>query len=173
MTRHGTLAYYLAAWIIGCPVVAFFYWLIGAVEARFASSSALFEICFFALMIGAADSLLFAFLLRRLMHWARVGSVAAWTLAGAALALALIFVFAQAWYRLHDSSQGIISLATTFLFAGPGAIWNAGWWQVPVEGAGIGAVLGLIDRAFNRAATEAAPTPSGESHAARAGQSPA
>ena len=32
MTRHGTLAYYLAAWVIGCPVVALVFWLIESVQ---------------------------------------------------------------------------------------------------------------------------------------------
>ena len=49
MTRHGTLAYYLAAWVIGCPVVALVFWLIESVQTGSASSSALLEICFFAL----------------------------------------------------------------------------------------------------------------------------
>jgi hypothetical protein len=166
MTRHGTLAYYLAAWIIGCPVVALFFWLIASVRAGLANSSTLFEICFFALLLGVGDALLFAFLLRRLMHWTGARSIALWTLAGAALLTALIFLFSQAWSRLLGSSQGVVSVAVSFLFAGPGAIWTVGWWQVPIEGAGVSAVLGLIDRAFNPAAGEAAPASPGESTAA-------
>ena len=152
MTRHGTLAYYLAAWIIGCPAVALVYWLIGAVQAGSANSSALFEICFFALMAGAADSLLFAFLLRRMMHWARARQITIWSLFGAAILLALVFLFALASYKLAESSSSAASMARTFLFDGPGSIWNLGWWQAPIEGAAIGAVLGLIDGAFNPAA---------------------
>lgn len=159
MTRHGTLAYYLAAWIIGCPLVALFFWLIGAAEIRSAASSELFEICFFALMLGVGDALLFAFVLRRLMHWTGVRSVAIWTLAGGALALVMIFLFAKASYNLQASSHGV-DLAKTFLFSGPAEIWNAGWWQAPVEGAAISAVLCLIDRAFNPAATGDAAEPS-------------
>jgi len=166
MTRHGTLAYYLAAWIIGCPVVALFYWLIGATQAGSASAGALFEICFFALLVGIGDALLFAFLLRRVMHVINARKIVIWTVAGALLASALIFLFAQAWHRLQDSPQGAAAFATTFLFAGPGAMWNTGWWQVPIEGAGIGAVLGLIDRAFNPAAGVAAVRFLGEREAA-------
>ena len=166
MTRHGTLAYYLAAWIIGCPVVGLFYWLIGSVQAGSANSSALFEFVFFALMVGAADAILFAFVLRRVMHSTGVRSVALWTLAGAVLAFALIFVFAQAWYKLHGGSQSAASFALTVFFAGPGAIWNVGWWQAPIEGAGLGAVLGLIDRAFNPTAVENPAGPPREREAA-------
>ena len=162
MTRHGTLAYYLAAWIIGCPVVALVYWLIGAVQAGSANSSALFEICFFALMAGAADSLLFAFLLRRLMHWAGARQIAIWSLAGAAILLALVFLFALASYKLSESSSSAASVARTFFFAGPGSIWNLGWWQAPIEGAGIGAVLGLVDLAFNPVTAVVGSVRSGE-----------
>ena len=154
MTRHGTIAYYLAAWIIGCPVAGLLYWLIGAVRAGSASSSALFEICFFALMAGAADSLLFAFLLRRVMHWTDVRSTGIWSLAGAVLSLALVFLLALASYKVSDSPNGFASFANTFLLAGPRAIWNSGWWQLIPDGAGLAAVLGLIDRAFHATAVK-------------------
>jgi hypothetical protein len=167
MTRHGTLAYYLAAWIIGCPFVALFFWAIGVVQTGYAGASELFEICFFALMLGAAHSLLFAFLLRRAMHWIRVLSIAIWIPAGAVLGFGLIFGFAQAWYKLQDSSLSASSVST-ILFAGPVAIWGSGWWQAPLEGAGIAAVLCLIDRAFNPAAAQPAPVRPAEGEAAKA-----
>ena len=33
--------------------------------------------------------------------------------------------------------------------AGPETMWSSGWWQAPIDGAGIAAVLFLVDRAFN------------------------
>jgi hypothetical protein len=186
MTRHGTLAYYLAAWIVSCPAVALFCWGIAAVRSgvghAFSRGSFLFlfELLFFALMFGAGDALLFAFILRRLMRLIGARNAATWAMAGAVLAIALVFALGAAWDRLSDSTwfgsqnappQGLASFAITFLFEGPRDIWNVGWWQVPIEGAGIGAVLGLIDRAFNAAAAGATDARSGE--AAGAGQSPA
>jgi urea transporter len=185
MTRHGTLAYYLAAWIVGCPAVALFCWGIVAVRLGMGNAFSggnllvLFELLFFALMFGAGDSLLFAFILRRLMRLIVTRNAAIWAMAGAVLAFALVFALGVAWDRLSDSTwfglrngpQGLASFAITLLFEGPRDIWNVGWWQVPIEGAGIGAVLGLIDRAFNPA-TVAIASPR-DNETAQAGQTPA
>jgi hypothetical protein len=174
MTRHGTLAYYLAAWVIGCPVVALVFWLIESVQTGSASPSALLEICFFALMSGAIDSLLFAFLLRRMMHALGTRNAAAWGLAGAALSFALVFVLAWIFGKLPASlQQGPAYFLSAFVFEGPEAIWRSGWWQAPIEGAGIAAVLSLVDRAFNRIEPAETGAPSGKTEAAHAGQSPA
>ncbi len=52
-------------------------------------------------------------------------------------------------------------------------MWSSGWWQAALDGAAIGAVLSLVDLAFNpgRAPETAAGPDQGE--AAPAGQSPA
>jgi hypothetical protein len=174
MTRHGTLAYYLAAWIVGCPIVALVFWLMQSVQTGSASSSALLEICFFALMCGVADSLLFAFLLRRAMHLLQSRNIAVWGLAGAVLSFALVFLLTWTFGKLGGAlQQGPSYFLTSFIFAGPDVIWHAGSWQAPLDGAGIGAVLSLIDRAFNRV-EEGETTPrAGEPAPAPAGQSPA
>jgi hypothetical protein len=177
MTRHGTLAYYLAAWVIGCPIVALVFWLIELVHTGSASSSVLLEICFFGLMLGALDSLLFAFLLRRLMHVLGTRNVAVWSLTGAALLLALVFVLAWIFEKLPDMQEGFSS----FVFNGPGLMWRSGWWQTPIEGAVIAAVLCLVDCAFNpdqsktggRADIAEAGASADKAEAARTGQSPA
>jgi hypothetical protein len=182
MTRHGTLAYYLAAWVIGCPVVALVFWLIESVQTGSASSSALLEICFFALMSGALDSLLFAFLLRRMMHGFGTRNAAAWSLVGAALAFVLVFALSWIFSKLPGSmQQGPGYFVRSFAFAGPEAIWRSGWWQAPIEGGGIAAVLCLVDRAFNpdqsksggRVDTAETGALADKPEAAPAGQSPA
>ena len=174
MTRHGTLAYYLAAWVIGCPVVALVFWLIESLHAGSASSSALLEICFFALMSGALDSLLFAFLLRRVLHGLGTRNAAVWGLTGGALSLLLLFSLAWIFERLTGSTQqGPAYFLNSFVLTGPATIWNSGWWQAPMDGAGIAAVLSLVDRAFNRVDTAETGASGGERQAAPAGQSPA
>jgi hypothetical protein len=174
MTRHGTLAYYLAAWVIGCPVVALVFWSIESVQTGSASSSALLEICFFALMSGALDSLLFAFLLRRMMHGLGSRNAAAWSLAGATLSFVLVCVLAWVFGKLPGSiQQGPAYFLSSFVFAGPDAMWRSGWWQTPIEGAGIAAVLCLVDRAFNRIDAAETGASAEKSEAAHAGQSPA
>ena len=172
MTRHGTLAYYLAAWVIGCFVVAFIFWLIGSVQLGSASSSVLLETCFFAMMVGAVDSLLFAFLLRQAMHLLGARNAAVWGLAGAGLSFLLVFALAWVFGKLTGSmQQGPAYFLSSFVFAGPEAMWRSGPWQAPLEGASVAAVLCLIDRAFNP--DESHTGASGESEAARAGRSPA
>lgn len=174
MTRHGTLAYYLAAWVIGCPVVALVFWLIESVHAGPASSSALLEICFFALMSGALDSVLFAFLLRRVMHGLGTRNAAVWGLAGAALSFMLVFLLAWVFEKLSGSlQQGPAYFLSSFVLTGPATIWSSGWWQAPIDGAGIAAVLCLVDRAFNRVDAAENAASAEKSEAAHAGQSPA
>jgi hypothetical protein len=173
MTRHGTLAYYLAAWVIGCFVVAFVFWLIAAVQIGSASSSVLLETCFFALMVGAVDSLLFAFLLRNAMHGLGTRNAAVWGLAGAALSFLLVFSLAWVFGKLSASmQQGPAYFLSSFVLAGPEAMWRSGPWQAPVEGASVAAVLCLVDRAFNQEKSKTGARPD-EANAARAGQSPA
>ena len=174
MTRHGTLAYYLAAWVIGCPVVALVFWLIESVHTGSASSSALLEFCFFALMCGALDSLLFAFILRRAMHGLGTRNAAVWGLTGAGSVALLVFPLAWVFERLPGSmQQGPAYFLSSFVFAGPAAMWNSGWWQAPIDGAGIAAVLCLVDRAFNRVDAAETGALADERQAAPAGQSPA
>jgi hypothetical protein len=177
MTRHGTLAYYLAAWVIGCFVVACVFWLMNAVAFGSASSSVLLETCFFALMVGAADSLLFAFFLRHAMHGLGTRNAAIWGLAGAAIAFALVFALAWVSGKLAGSmQQGPAYFLNSFVFAGPDAMWRSGPWQAPMEGAVVAAVLCLVDRAFNpdESTIAARPRePKAEPEAAQTGQSPA
>ena len=174
MTRHGTLAYYLAAWVIGCPVVALVFWLIESVHTGSASSSALLEICFFALMSGALDSLLFAFLLRRVLHVLGTRNAAVWGLTGGAVSLLLVFTLAWIFERLSGSmQQGPAYFLSSFVLTGPATIWNSGWWQAPIDGAGVAAVLSLVDRAFNRVDTAETGASAEKSEAAHVGQSPA
>jgi hypothetical protein len=174
MTRRGTLAYYLAAWVIGCPVVALVFWLIESVQTGSASSSALLEICFFALMSGALDSLLFAFLLRRVMHGLGTRNAAVWSLTGAVLSFVLVFLLAWFFGKLLGSmQQGPAYFLSSFVFTGPEAMWRSGWWQAPIEGAGIAAVLCLVDRAFNRIDLAETGASADKPEAAHAGQSPA
>jgi hypothetical protein len=68
--------------------------------------------------------------------------------------------------------QGPAYFLSSFVFAGPEAMWRSGPWQAPVEGASVAAVLCLVDRAFNQEESKTGAR-SDEANAARAGQSPA
>jgi hypothetical protein len=92
MTRSGSLAYYLTAWICGCFFMSLAVWardLFGAAADNAFSSHSAFGLIFFyfyGLVFGAIAALVGAFLLRRIMtalkcitpsHWAVVGAILA------------------------------------------------------------------------------------------------
>ena len=60
MTRRGTLAYYLAAWVVGCFITAALF----TSTAESVRVSMFLVTYFFALMGGLAGLLLFAFFLQ-------------------------------------------------------------------------------------------------------------
>ncbi len=163
MTRHGTLAYYLAAWVIGCFIVSLMAGFIDVVAGHAVRASMLLELYFFALVFGAADILLFAFLLRRLMRWWGTHAVWTWLLAGAGLGFALVVLLGEAntvWPRWNSLMDGALGFFLMAIFGTPDVLRHAGLWQAPIEGAAIAATLCLVDRAFNRFPS-AAPVESG------------
>jgi hypothetical protein len=150
MTKQGTLAYYLAAWVVGCFVVTSLLvlqiWVTGTDYDRTGGFAEVLKVYFVALIFGAVDSLVFAFLLRRIMR--NHGSVWLWMAAGGVLAslLALLFVRLGAADPSLSGSVLMLVLAPSNLIVGMRI-----WWQVPLDGAAIAAVLFLVNRAFNRA----------------------
>jgi hypothetical protein len=149
MTRRGTLAYYLAAWVIGCFVVAFLQWLGEALAGNFGTASILLTTYFFSLIFGAIAILLFAFLLRRSMRLLRTHAVWAWFSCGAILAFleigALLHV-QNALLSFRSGEFGEIFFAAVLNAADSLAGRNL--WQAPVAGAITAVVLCLVDRAF-------------------------
>jgi hypothetical protein len=89
MTRQGSLAYYLAAWVCGCFFMSVTIWLENFSGPAQRSVSGLLFVYFLQLMNGALPAVLFGFLLRRAanrMHWSRALH---WLICGAILAPAL------------------------------------------------------------------------------------
>ena len=166
MTRRGTLAYYLAAWVIGCFVLSAMAWAFARPQEGVAlpAPARLLILYFLALAYGAVDILLFAFLLRRAMRVWGTHNIAIWMLAGAALGAAvvkLLLVSGDALTGMTSlSGRGPLSYVLLAFWTAPNALRLAGIWQAPVGGAVIAAVLCLVDRAFNRAAEEPGANPS-------------
>lgn len=161
MTRQGTLAYYLAAWVIGCFIVSLLAWLIGVMAGQPARASVLLITYFFGLVFGVVDALLFAFLLRRFMRWWGTHAIWAWLVVGAGVGFALILLLTEAnnaWISWNGPLNQPIAFFLSALLAAPDALRRAGFWQVPIEGAAIAAVLCLVDRAFN---PDGGPAPDG------------
>jgi hypothetical protein len=154
MTRRGTLAYYLAAWVIGCFIVSLLAWAWAARNESSANVAMLLILYFVALAYGAADVLLFAFLLRRLMRLWGTHGIWIWMLAGAGLATGLLWLLlwsGDALTRVSPlSGQGPIAYLLLAFWTAPNALRLAGIWQAPIGGAVTGVVLCLVDRAFNR-----------------------
>jgi hypothetical protein len=149
MTRRGTLAYYLAAWVIGCFVVALLQWLGEALAGDFRTASILLTTYFFSLIFGAIAILLFAFLLRRSMRLLKTHAVWAWFLGGAVLALLEILALLHtqnALLSFRSGEFGEIFFAAVLNAADSLAGRNL--WQAPVGGAITAVVLSLVDRAF-------------------------
>lgn len=151
MTRRGTLAYYLAAWVIGCFVVAFLQWVGEAAAGEVHPASILLTMYFFSLIFGAVAILLFAFLLRRSLRLLNTHALWIWLVSGAVLGFVEVVALIHAQSALLSIRSGEFG---EVFFA---AVLNAtdtlsgrNLWQVPIDGAITGAVLCLVDRAFSR-----------------------
>ena len=163
MTRHGTLAYYLAAWVIGCFIVSLLVWVIAVASGQPLRAAMLLEIYFFALVFGAVDALLFAFLLRRIMRWG-THSLLALARGRRGRGICAGPAARRSQHRVDQLECSRERTDTHFprrSLAAPSALRYGGLWQVPIEGAAMAAVLCLVDRAFNPAAgvSGAAPAP--------------
>jgi hypothetical protein len=161
MTRRGTLAYYLAAWVIGCFVMTLLAWAWNVQGASTPQFSALLMFYFVALMYGAVDILLFAFLLRRLMRLWGTHRVWVWMLAGAGLGTVLLWWLLWTGDALTGYSpltgRGPLAYFLLVFWTAPNALRLAGTWQAPIGGAATAAVLCLVDQAFNRPAEASEP----------------
>lgn len=158
MTRRGTLAYYLSAWVIGCFVVAFLQWVGEAAAGEIHPASILLTTYFFALIFGAVALLVFAVLLRTSMRLAGTHALWIWFLSGAVVAVLEILALIRAQNALLSIRSGEFG---QFFFA---AVLNAAdtlsgrnLWQAPIDGAITALVLCLVDRAFAGANEAAEP----------------
>ena len=152
MTRRGTLAYYLAAWVIGSTSVALMLSFIRIRAGEPANAEIFLWNNFQTLIFGAPGALAFAFLLRLLMRWWGTHAVWKWVLAGAWLAIVPVLLLVPIYERYSRSmnfNPGSLGFLLALVLAGPGLLSHSGLWQVPIEGAATAAVLCLVDRAFD------------------------
>ncbi|MGH9775380.1 MAG: hypothetical protein ACRD50_10580 [Candidatus Acidiferrales bacterium] len=163
MTRRGSLAYYLAAWICGCFFMSAAVWtrdLQGATPgiASMHSAFGLLFFSFYGLIWGAGSSLAGGFLLRRMARAARLEKTWQWVTAGAAIAPVVIFLLG-AIYRngaMHDREpKGLLA----FFTRGPAVVLSAGWWLAIPAGAATAWVLFRVHRAFGMATNASGASP--------------
>lgn len=152
MTRQGSLAYYLAAWVCGCLFMSSFVWVRGAImrspeiaDLGIAFSFLIFN--FYGLMLGAPTALLVAFLLRRVADLARYQKSWQWMIVGSALSTALIAAF---WFLdgINMTGRAMVSRAVGFFGSGPQIVVNSGWWLAVPAGAATAWVLYRVQHAF-------------------------
>jgi len=159
MTRRGSLAYYLAAWICGCVFTSDAVWLFSIYSVRgysnqFAGVFGLLFLCFYGLMCGAVPALIWAFILRRLMKALNRRRTVEWIAAGAGLSTALVVGLGE--WGLRFSNHGATPpLPIESLVCGPVGVMTADWWLAIPSGAATAYVLYRIDRAFAPAAQPA------------------
>jgi hypothetical protein len=160
MTRRGTLAYYLAAWVIGCFVLSLLAWALAAPQegVPLPAPARLLILYFLSLAYGAVDMLLFALLLRRAMRLWGTHSLWIWAPVGAAVGAALVRLLLWSGDLLVGASPqsggGPLGYLLLTFWTAPNALRLSGIWQAPVGGALTAAVLCLVDRAFNRPAED-------------------
>lgn len=152
MTRQGSLAYYLAAWVCGCLFMSSFVWIRAAImrSPEIAGLGVAFSFLifnFYGLMLGAPTALLVAFLLRRVADLARYQKFWQWMILGSALSTALI---AALWFLdgINMTARSMTSRVVSFLGSGPQIVVNSGWWLAVPAGAATAWVLYRVQRAF-------------------------
>jgi hypothetical protein len=166
MTRNGSLAYYLAAWVCGCFFLTLGVWaaeiwrrgapgLVSPVWMH--GASGLLFAYFYGLILGLVPVLAAAFVLRQAMRAAKWKGVWEWMAAGGAVFCAVIYALAWAGREWGGvGAERAVEGALPFLiFHGASVLIAVGWWLALPAGAATGLVLQRVDRAFGRdAATE-------------------
>ena len=154
MTRRGSLAYYLAAWVCGCLFMSLGAWLVAWVSANqndlgMRSAAGFLVLYFFGLIFGLFPSLLFAFLLRRIMTGLGAQHLWVWLLVGAALAYPLLA--GLGWIgRLPGRFARPEGFLWLLLFGGYRGWPNAVFLAAIPAAAATSAVLFSVHRAFSQ-----------------------
>jgi hypothetical protein len=153
MTRRGSLAYYLAAWICGCFFMSVAICVKdrnALVGANFSTAVRLMYFYFFSLMLGFVPALIFGFLLRRAAGVLGRKLPAIWIVGGAVIAPGIVAVIGG-WARNATafSHWGTLSAGLVFAFTGGLSFtYGEGWWLAIPVGAATAYVVYRIDSAF-------------------------
>ncbi|MGB6545733.1 MAG: hypothetical protein WBE97_08925 [Candidatus Acidiferrales bacterium] len=152
MTRSGSLAYYLAAWICGCFFLALAVWAHAAAAGHAtlhgsSGASNLLTVYFFSLIFGCVDSIIGGFVLRRVAIVAHFRNVWQWAAAGAVLAPLEVFALAR-WGDAMKWKPGDIPPVGMFFVLAPMIVEREAVWLAVPAGALAAMVLYSIHKAF-------------------------
>lgn len=153
MTRSGSLAFYLTAWICGC----FFMSLAAWTASLFATTSnnafsahsvsGLIFFYFYGLVFGAVAALAGAFLLRRIMAALKCITPSHWAIAGAILAPVVVAILGL-WGQHAGIEERSGMRMLRFITLAPVMVMKAGWWIAIPAGAATAYLLCRVQRAF-------------------------
>lgn len=169
MTRRGSLVYYLTAWVVGCISAVV---MMRLLPSRIPSASvgygadagvgSLLGLAMASLMAGALPSLLFAWILRRLLAKLPTAMPLLWILTGGILSPVLLFILGSGDRYIDGAIAGpgshmpeVIRLVLMLLFSAPGMVLATALVSAIPAGAITAYVLFLIYRGFE--AQEPAP----------------
>jgi hypothetical protein len=161
MTRRGSLVYYLTSWICGGLFLTIAMFLQQHAQPRemgigpTGAGAEILTTYFLVLIFGAFLSLVFAFLLRRIMGWMHAEHLWQWVVAGVALALPLTWIVRWASHATDMLGlQGAGRQLAVVLFLGVrGIAERHALLGLPVA-ALTAAVLFLVHRAFSQDAAK-------------------
>jgi hypothetical protein len=159
MTRRGSLAYYLSAWILGCFFMGLAVWIRDATAAtpNFPMTRSAFGLLFFyfyGLVFGAGAALIGAWVLRVTMRALKCKNPLHWAAAGSVLSLGLMAALGIMGERILVAGRGVESARNPamwllgYLTFGPKIVFEAGWWLAIPGGAATAYFLCRIHRAF-------------------------
>lgn len=164
MTRRGSLAYYLAAWICGGTFASVELWIANSevgspIFVPGIWGAQLFSFCFAGLILALLPAVLTGFLLRILARAARLRKMWQWAIAGGFVALGTVAVLC----RLDQNPwpPGGIARARELFTSGPASLSAAGWWMPIAPGALMGIALCRIEAAFARESHDSNGSPRG------------
>jgi hypothetical protein len=166
MTRRGSLVYYLTAEVCGSLFLAITYYpyfVIAHGAPRQQMGRDILFTFFFTAMLGAADLLITAFVLRMVAR--RAGWTAAWQwLVAGGMVLAVVTAALGGLGFLVEQGRSMMWLRTTvlFLLIGPRFVLQQPLWLPLPAGVATAYALYLVHRAFEpRADAPAAPPQTG------------
>jgi hypothetical protein len=156
MTRRGSLAYYLAAWVCGCFFMSTTIWLSSLWLPSVRSVSDLLFVYFLYLMNGVLPMLLFGFVLRRAANGIGWNRTWQWIVGGAILAPALTALLGMMSSWQIFQGTGWRDWIYESLLASSAIYTNPNWMAIITAPAGAATawVLFRIDRAFAAPASD-------------------
>lgn len=153
MTRSGSLAYYLTAWICGCFFMSLAVWtkdLFGTSANNAISTHSAFALIFFyfyGLVFGVVAALVGGFLLRRVMSVLKCKTPSHWAAVGAILAPVVVTALGLWGRHIGDEGQNGMRVLKIITY-GPKIVVDTAWWLAIPAGAATAYLLCRVQRAF-------------------------